>query len=904
MAVTHHFRNRTAALFALVTAVACSDDFARPDESWPPSTPPPPDKTAPLLMQRAPEVDEENVWAGAPIRLVFSEPLAPASVGASAVTLQSEAGPIPVRTTLSADGREIRAVIESPHMGPARLTATVAGTVTDVAGNAFAGTTWSWSVPLWQRPGAMPAAVAAGPLDPALALDPSDLPVIAWRDGEGGRSVIRAARIVDGRWQRLGDVLNVVADATAATPRVVVTPSDEPVVVWQESGNASHVYAKRYRGGSWELLGTGPLDAGAGNEAKSPVVAMVEGQNPVVAWIADKTRVEIRRWDGSAWKPEAAAWDAARELRHLSLVLAKGVPVVAVTAGAESTDVLVMRWSTSGASWQAVGAPLDRALANAAARPSLAVTREGLIGVAWQENDGYSDNVYAATFDEGAQSWALLGTALDVEFDAPATAPSLAFGANGTATVAWSEVHGRNARTYVGRFTGKRWEVPGAGLNQDGARTAMSAAVALDHASNPVVGWEERGEGDGEGEGGATSRLLIRRYNGGAEVRYAAIERRPPPCSFPEEGDPAFPRTLTETKCYADVPGRVPAPGLIPYDLNSPLWSDGAYKRRFLILPSGTSIGFSEKNFWQFPVGTILVKEFWLEREPGNPATLFPVETRYILKRCEPGLCRAAWEGYSYQWNDAGTEGTLLDNGNVTLFKDWPTSVGTHRHSYPGRDECRQCHVVAAGGILGLQTGQLNRNFDYGDVVDNQLRAWEHAGLFGNGGDGSDAGADAGADGAVDAGSNDEGGTDGGVDAGGSDGRGGADGGRRPMFVVDTLPRLPTPYDAAHTNAERVRSYFHSNCSHCHRPDGRWPVIDFLYDAALVGANEPNANICNELVPGNAAASFLYIKDAVREGTLPPDFTGLPMPPLATLIPDKRQLPTLKTWIDEMKTCP
>ena len=38
------------------------------------------------------------------------------------------------------------------------------------------------------------------------------------------------------------------------------------------------------------------------------------------------------------------------------------------------------------------------------------------------------------------------------------------------------------------------------------------------------------------------------------------------------------------------------------------------------------------------------------------------VETRFMIKRCEPGACRASWQGYSYQWNDAGDEATLLDN--------------------------------------------------------------------------------------------------------------------------------------------------------------------------------------------------------------------------------------------------
>jgi hypothetical protein len=400
------------------------------------------------------------------------------------------------------------------------------------------------------------------------------------------------------------------------------------------------------------------------------------------------------------------------------------------------------------------------------------------------------------------------------------------------------------------------------------------------------------------------SQVASRRYNGGAEPPYGSIVRHAAPCAFPLEGAADFPSTLTETHCFADVPRRVPAEGLVPYDVNSPLWSDGALKRRFIILPEGGAVGFTETFAWQLPTGTILVKEFLLEREPGNPATIYPMETRFLVKRCEPGACKAAWEGYSYQWNDSGSEATLLDNEPTTVFKEWPTGSTLHRHGYPGRTECRQCHVNAAGFALGLQTGQMNRNFDYGDTVDNQIRAWMHAGMFrsetdGGAGDAVGGPDDAGTNGGPsDASESDAAGGTG--DAGAGDANGGSDGGRPSA----KLQRFPVPSDSAYTNNERVRSYFHSNCSHCHRPDGRWPVIDFLYDSPLVAEDEGNANICNELIPGNADQSRIYIKDSVREDNLPPDFFGYPMPPLATWVVDERQVPTLRNWINEMKSCP
>ncbi|HMI87673.1 MAG TPA: Ig-like domain-containing protein, partial [Polyangiaceae bacterium] len=499
------FRAYVAAGAALVIAVGCGGDDSTSPGSPPPdasspdtsspdtSPPPPPDTTPPTLLQRVPETGDDNVWGGAPIRLVFSEALAPASVNDAAISLQSEAGPVLKRTTLSTDGREIRVVIESPHIGPAQLTVTVAGTVTDVAGNPFAGTTWSFALPLWQRPGGAIAASGTGPLLPALALDPAEYPVIAWQDG----TAIRASRLLEGQWQKIGAEVTVASDATVSRPRIAVTSADEPIVLWQESGNEQHVFVKRYQNGRWDLMGKGPVDAGAGREATEPAIAIDEDDRPVVAWIEDKSRVEIRRWDGNAWQSIVAAWDAGVAIADLALALEQEFPVVAVAAeGTSSSDVRVVRWRSGGTSWEPVGAPLDHDIDHVATRPSLAISRDGRIGIAWQENDGYSNNVYASEYDESADAWRGYGKALDVEFDASAVAPSLDFTREGKPMVAWSEERADGPRTYVGRFNGALWEVPGAGLDPPGSRSSSSTSLVLDRASNPVLVWEALAQAD------------------------------------------------------------------------------------------------------------------------------------------------------------------------------------------------------------------------------------------------------------------------------------------------------------------------------------------------------------------------------------------------------------------------
>jgi hypothetical protein len=99
-------------------------------------------------------------------------------------------------------------------------------------------------------------------------------------------------------------------------------------------------------------------------------------------------------------------------------------------------------------------------------------------------------------------------------------------------------------------------------------------------------------------------------------------------------GTATVPATLSATGCFDPSNPKVPATGLIPYDLNSPLWSDGAAKRRWMALPDEAKITISPDGDFQFPVGTVLAKEFSFDGVPH--------ETR-LLVRHQDGI----WSGYS-----------------------------------------------------------------------------------------------------------------------------------------------------------------------------------------------------------------------------------------------------------------
>jgi len=117
----------------------------------------------------------------------------------------------------------------------------------------------------------------------------------------------------------------------------------------------------------------------------------------------------------------------------------------------------------------------------------------------------------------------------------------------------------------------------------------------------------------------------------GVNVYYIAPASAPQPSNFPQ--------LLSQTGCMAAGNPALPGPALIPYDVNSPLWSDGAAKERWFALPNGTTISRTLDGDFDLPVGSVTVKTFRINGRL--------VETRLFMRHAD-----GEWAGYSYEWND------------------------------------------------------------------------------------------------------------------------------------------------------------------------------------------------------------------------------------------------------------
>jgi uncharacterized repeat protein (TIGR03806 family) len=167
---------------------------------------------------------------------------------------------------------------------------------------------------------------------------------------------------------------------------------------------------------------------------------------------------------------------------------------------------------------------------------------------------------------------------------------------------------------------------------------------------------------------------------------------------------------LSGTGCVDPSDATRPASGLVPYDVNVALWSDGADKSRWLALPDRAQIHLLPDGDFDLPAGSVVVKEFRLEG--------VRLETRLMVRHADGG-----WAGYSYAWNDAQTDAALLADGDTRTVKgkSW---------TYPSRAQCMQCHTDAAGGTLGLEAAQLARSFNYAGSAEDQLAALLRVGLL------------------------------------------------------------------------------------------------------------------------------------------------------------------------------
>ena len=282
-----------------------------------------------------------------------------------------------------------------------------------------------------------------------------------------------------------------------------------------------------------------------------------------------------------------------------------------------------------------------------------------------------------------------------------------------------------------------------------------------------------------------------------------------------------------------------PAPGVIPYTVNSPLFADNALKQRFLFIPPGTHIGFIPNDRWVLPVGAMAIKTFYYPIDARNPALgVQRVETRILIH--QPG----GFHAETYLWNSAQTE-ALRSVVSPVVPVTWTDSTGTVQQENfqpPNIAQCGDCHGPGDDtsndptNILGIRTGELNLVYDYGGgVMQNQIDYIAALGWLDS-----------------------------------------------TPPPTSTLEQFSAPFGADPVDP-RARSYLQANCAHCHHPgtprDSSGLVLTIENtDMLSLGlckiptmANGTGGNTY-DIVPGNPAQSIMPYRMSLTSSTamMPP----------------------------------
>ncbi len=302
-------------------------------------------------------------------------------------------------------------------------------------------------------------------------------------------------------------------------------------------------------------------------------------------------------------------------------------------------------------------------------------------------------------------------------------------------------------------------------------------------------------------------------------------------------------RLLSAYGLFADGPAQVPAEGVTPYDLTTPLFSDHAVKLRFVWTPAPAA--WSDEEAFEFPVGSVLVKTFAYPEGAG----LRLIETRLLIRQ------EGGWKAWPYLWREDQSDAELkLAGARLDLVATGPGGEAIPvSYRVPNANQCKGCH--ARGGEIspiGPKARNLNRDFAYPGGVENQIAQWRAAGRLAEG------------------------------------------------------PEPPAAADwRAGTAEARARAYLDVNCAHCHRRDG--PASNsglFLthgetvraawgYLKRPVAAGRGSGGLEFDVKPGDPAGSIIVH----RMKSLEP---GVMMPELGRSLPDAEGIALIEAWIAGM----
>ena len=181
---------------------------------------------------------------------------------------------------------------------------------------------------------------------------------------------------------------------------------------------------------------------------------------------------------------------------------------------------------------------------------------------------------------------------------------------------------------------------------------------------------------------------------------------------------------LSDYGFFKDLTNQIPIDEVLPYQLQSELFSDYTYKQRYVYVPRAMKVGHEKNKVFMFPVGSVLIKTFSYQN---TMSELTPqlLETRLLIHS------EGGWKAVSYIWNEDQSEAYLsLVGGTIqTSFSDEDGNIRSVRYRAPNKNQCKECHQINASLTpIGPKARNMDLALSYGDKPQNQLAKWHDLG--------------------------------------------------------------------------------------------------------------------------------------------------------------------------------
>ena len=307
---------------------------------------------------------------------------------------------------------------------------------------------------------------------------------------------------------------------------------------------------------------------------------------------------------------------------------------------------------------------------------------------------------------------------------------------------------------------------------------------------------------------------------------------------------------LSDYRFFKDLTNQIPTDEVLPYQLQSELFSDYTYKQRFVYVPLSMKVGHEKNKVFMFPVGSVLIKTFSYQN---TVSELTPqlLETRLLIHS------EGGWKAVSYIWNEDQSEAYLsLVGGTIqTSFSDEDGNIRSVRYRAPNKNQCKECHQINASLTpIGPKARNMDLTLSYDDKPQNQLAKWHDLGWIDQ--------------------------------------------------DIDFMKMIN--YSSLNEGIEdRARAYLEINCAHCHIPGGAadttglYLMLEETNEKSLgfykkpVAAGKASFNLRYSIVPKNPNESILLR----RMESMDP---GIMMPESGRALKHAEGIEVISEWINSL----